>query len=108
MRIPVACRALAAVLAATYGVRRLGDGGVEFRVTGDPPFAARAADPVLRVGDVVVRRYRHDGGALVFTLPDASALRDGAPVSLGWEPGGRGRLELPALRLQAIEEAQPR
>jgi hypothetical protein len=100
--------------AATYVVRRLPappgrtrTGGVEIEVTGDRPFPARATDPVLRIGAVAVRQYRHGGvgtNALVFTLPDASGLRDGAPVSLCWEPGSAGRLELPPLRLDAVED----
>lgn len=101
---------------ATYTARevdlpssRAGRGGgaaVEFEVTGDGAFPARASDPVLYVGSVAIRKYRYADIAnrtLVFTLPDASVLEEGAPVRLQYEPDRSLRLDMPALRLDAIQ-----
>ena len=92
-------------VAATPGRAVGAAGGVEFEVTGNGPFPARALDPVLHVGTVDVRDYRYQGDrsrTLVFTAPDAQRLEDGAAVTLSYEPGRQNRIDLPALRLNAI------
>jgi hypothetical protein len=102
-----------AATSATYVARRVAApgravgpaGAVEFEVTGNGPFPARALDPVLHVGKVEVRDYRYQGDrsrTLVFTAPDASRLEDGAAVTLSYEPGRHDRIDLPALQLNAI------
>lgn len=58
---------------------------IEFRVTTDEPFEARALGPALFVGDVALvevtelapTEYR-------FLALDPTALQSGAPLSLGW------------------------
>jgi hypothetical protein len=102
--------------AATYVARRVAAppslaagaaaaGSVEFEVTGNGSFPARALDPVLHIGSVDVRQYRYQGdtgSTLVFTVSDASRLVNGAPVALSYEPGNRNRIDLAPLALDAI------
>jgi hypothetical protein len=59
----------------------------------------RALDPVLEVGDLVFRRYRHpDVGVLRFVAADADALPAGAPVFVRYEDDASTRVRAtPAL-----------
>jgi len=71
---------------------------VEFVVTSEDRFPARALDPVLHVGNLEVRQYRYADIAnktLVFTLYDLGKLQDGVAVYLQYGGDARTRTELP-------------
>jgi len=83
---------------------------LEIAVTGDGVFPARAGDPVLHVGDVTLRGYRYADSSnrtLVFTVPPGTALADGAPVYLQYEPGGDLRIDLPPFRAADVQRVTP-
>ncbi len=71
--------------------RTAGDAkALELEVASPEPIPARAADPVLLVGDVEVREYRYSQpNVIVFVAEDAAALADGAELALGWATGGK-------------------
>jgi hypothetical protein len=70
--------------------RAKGPAALEFVIESKRPIPARAADPVLLVGETAVRDYRHAGpDALVFTTTDLDALPERAEMSLGWATGSK-------------------
>ena len=80
---------------------------LEFVVTADEPFPARALDPVLHVGEVEVRDYRYvdmENKTLIFTCPDPDKLEDGAPVYLQYENDVSTRTDMPAFRRSMVTE----
>lgn len=62
------------------------EGVVGIRVEADIEFPARALDPVLLIGDVVLRNYRYVIGGLVF-LVDESQLPEPGNVEFAWAHG---------------------
>jgi hypothetical protein len=58
---------------------------VEFVLTSPDPIPARALDPVIAVGDRLVREYRYEASnRLVFTEPEPAKLATGAAVRFQW------------------------
>ena len=79
---------------------------IEFVVTADEPFPARALDPVLHIGDVEVRDYRYtdmENKTLIFTSTEPDRLQDGAPVYLQYENDVSTRTDMPPFRLNLVE-----
>jgi hypothetical protein len=79
---------------------------VEFVVSSDEVFPARALDPVLHIGDVTVRDYRYadiENKTLIFTSADPEVLQDGAPVYLEYEGDASTRTDLPPFRKGQVE-----
>jgi hypothetical protein len=71
---------------------------VEFVVTSQDRFPARALDPVLHVGNLEVRQYRYadiSNKTLVFTLFELDKLNDDVPVYLQYGGDKRTRTDLP-------------
>lgn len=75
----------------TVLVRSTGD-AYEIEVQSPKGFAARAFDPVLRIGEQEFRSYRESAAVgiygVVFTVSaaDFQALTEGSPVSVGYGP----------------------
>jgi hypothetical protein len=79
---------------------------VEFVVTSQDRFPARALDPVLHVGKVEVRQYRYvdiSNKTLIFTLFDLQNLEDDAPVYLQYGNDKRTRTDLSPFRMSMMK-----
>ncbi len=78
---------------------------LEFRVASSEPIPARALDPVLYVGDTIVKEYRYadEGRTLVFLLYDPAKARDNAATYLQYGDQVATRTELPKLALKQIK-----
>jgi hypothetical protein len=79
---------------------------VEFVVTSQDRFPARALDPVLHVGKVEVRQYRYadiSNKTLIFTLFESKELEDDAPVYLQYGNDKRTRTDLSPFRMSMIK-----
>ncbi len=78
---------------------------VQFEVTADEAFPVRALDPVLYVGDVLVRDYRYadmENKTLIFTCSEPDRLRDDAVVYLQYGNDTRSRTALPRFRWNSV------
>jgi hypothetical protein len=72
---------------------------VELVLTSPDPIPARALDPVIAVGNHLVREYRYEASnRLVFTEPEPAKLAAGAAVRFQWgttpQTGGSGPILL--------------
>jgi hypothetical protein len=86
--------------------RDAASGAIEFIVTAEEPFPARALDPVLHIGDVEVRDYRYtdiENKTLIFTSTEPDKLQDGAPVYLQYENDVSTRTDLQPFRSSQVE-----
>lgn len=65
------------------------ESAVEFVIETDGPIPVRDLGPVLYVGEVAVTECTADDDTHYrFVALDPAALRDGAPITLGWAGGG--------------------
>jgi len=79
---------------------------LEFVVTSQDVFPARALDPILYVGKVELRQYRYadiSNRTLVFTLFDWRKLEDDVPVYLQYGNDKRTRTDLPNFHIGMIK-----
>lgn len=79
---------------------------VEFEVSADEPFPARALDPVLHVGGMELRDYRYtdiENKTLIFTAAEPEKLEDDVTVFLQYENDTRTRTDLPRFYRKMIE-----
>ena len=79
---------------------------VEFEVSADEPFPARALDPVLHVGSLELRDYRYtdiENKTLIFTAAEPEKLEDNSAVFLQYENDTRTRTDLPRFYRRMIE-----
>jgi len=70
-------------------------------------FPARALDPVLHIGALVLRHYEHPRvGVLRFVLAETAAPADGTTMFVQYGDDASSRVELGAFDRRAIVEAQ--
>ena len=115
--LPVAA-AVAEFKGAAYKVRKvhrapskdrkeaLQQSAVEFEVTADEPFPARALDPVLHVGGMELRDYRYtdiENKTLIFTAAEPEKLEDDVAVFLQYENDTRTRTDMPRFYRKMLE-----
>jgi hypothetical protein len=83
---------------------------VEFVLTSPDPIPARALDPVIAVGNHLVREYRYEASnRLVFTEPEPAELAAGAAVRFQWgttPPAGGGGPTLLVYQPAALTEVK--